>query len=79
MIAHRAHHRDEASYPQINFRRSTFRDWVGDCTDYPSELAEIALAHSVGSKVEQAYRRGDMLEKRRPLMQEWADFLTQTP
>lgn len=59
--------------------RSTFRDWVGDCTDYPSELAEIALAHSVGSKVEQAYRRGDMLEKRRPLMQEWADFLTQTP
>lgn len=59
--------------------RSTFRDWVGDCTDYPSELAEIALAHSVDSKVEQAYRRGDMLEKRRPLMQEWADFLTQTP
>lgn len=59
--------------------RSTFRDWVGDCTDYPSELAEIALAHSVDSKVEQAYRRGDMLEKRRPLMQEWADFLTQIP
>lgn len=59
--------------------RSTFRDWVGERTDYPSELAEISLAHSVGSKVEQAYRRGDMLEKRRPLMQEWADFLTQTP
>lgn len=59
--------------------RSTFRDWVGDCTDYPSELAEIALAYSVGSKVEQAYRRGDMLEKRRPLMQEWADFLTLQP
>ena len=55
--------------------RSTFRDWVGDRTDYPSELAEIALAHSVGSKVEQAYRRGDMLEKRRAMMQEWADFL----
>jgi len=55
--------------------RSTFRDWVGDRTDYPSELAEIALAHSVGSKVEQAYRRGDMLEKRRSMMQEWADFL----
>lgn len=59
--------------------RSTFRDWVGDRTDYPSELAEMALAHSVGSKVEQAYRRGDQLEKRRPMMQEWADFLTQTP
>lgn len=56
--------------------RSTFRDWVGDCTDWPSELAEMALAHSVGSKVEQAYRRGDQLEKRRPMMQEWADFLT---
>lgn len=56
--------------------RSTFRDWVGDCTEYPSELAEIALAHAVGSKVEQAYRRGDMLEKRRSMMQEWADFLT---
>lgn len=56
--------------------RSTFRDWVGECTDYPGDLAEKALAHSVGSKVEQAYRRGDMLNKRRPLMQEWADFLT---
>lgn len=56
--------------------RSTFRDWVGDCTEYPSELAEIALAHAVGSKVEQAYRRGDMLEKRRSMMQEWANFLT---
>ena len=59
--------------------RSTFRDWVGDRTGYSSELAEMALAHSVGSKVEQAYRRGDQLEKRRPLMQDWADFLTQTP
>lgn len=55
--------------------RSTFRDWVGECTDYPGDLAEKALAHSVGSKVEQAYRRGDMLNKRRPMMQEWADFL----
>lgn len=56
--------------------RSTFRDWVGECTDYPGDLAEKALAHSVGSKVEQAYRRGDMLNKRRPLMQDWADFLS---
>lgn len=55
--------------------RSTFRDWVGERTEYPGELAEKALAHSVGSKVEQAYRRGDMLNKRRPLMQDWADFL----
>ncbi len=57
--------------------RSTFRDWVGDRTDYPGELAEIALAHSVGSKVEQAYRRGDMLEKRRTMMQEWADLVAE--
>mgnify|MGYP000891910219 CR=1 FL=1 len=56
--------------------RSTFRDWVGERTEYPGELAEKALAHSVGSKVEQAYRRGDMLNKRRPLMQDWSDFLT---
>lgn len=59
--------------------RSTFRDWVGECTDYPGELAEKALAHSVGSKVEQAYLRGDMLQKRRQLMQDWADFISPTP
>lgn len=58
--------------------RSTFRDWVGERTDYPRELAEQALAHTLESKVEAAYRRGDALEKRRTMMQEWGDFLYDT-
>lgn len=54
--------------------RSTFRDWVGEKTHYPRELAEQALAHTLESKVEAAYRRGDALEKRRQMMEEWAHF-----
>ena len=53
--------------------RSTFRDWCGERTNYPRELAEHALAHVLGSKVEAAYRRGDALEKRRPMMNAWAE------
>ncbi len=56
--------------------RSTFRDWCGDETSFPREIAEAALAHKVGSDVEQAYRRSDALEKRRRLMQAWADYCT---
>lgn len=56
--------------------RSTFRDWVGEKTHYPRELAEHALAHVLESKVEAAYRRRDGLEKRRFMMQDWADYLT---
>lgn len=55
--------------------RSTFRDWAGDETDYPRDLLEMALAHTLESKVEAAYRRSDALEKRRALMQDWADRL----
>jgi integrase len=54
--------------------RSTFRDWIGEKTDFPSELAEIALAHKPASVVEAAYSRGDALEKRFPMMDEWADY-----
>jgi len=54
--------------------RSTFRDWAGDMTDVPREVAEAALAHSAGSKVERAYRRGTAFTKRRVLMQEWAGY-----
>ncbi len=54
--------------------RSTFRDWVADKTNYPNELAEMALAHVVSNKVEAAYRRGDMLEKRFGMMNEWARY-----
>ncbi|MGI4778014.1 MAG: tyrosine-type recombinase/integrase [Janthinobacterium lividum] len=54
--------------------RSTFRDWVAERTNYPRDLAEMALAHAIESAVEAAYRRGDMLAKRAALMQDWADF-----
>lgn len=54
--------------------RSSFRDWVGEETSVPREVAEMALAHAVGSAVERAYRRGDSFEKRRELMNVWADF-----
>jgi integrase len=54
--------------------RSTFRDWAAECTSFPNEVLEMALAHAVGNKVEAAYRRGDLVEKRRRLMDEWAAF-----
>jgi integrase len=53
--------------------RSTFRDWAGETTAHPREVIEAALAHAVKDKVEAAYARGDLLERRRPLMQAWAD------
>jgi len=52
--------------------RSTFRDWAAETTGYPSEVVEMALAHAVGDKVEAAYRRGDLFDKRRRLMADWA-------
>ena len=55
--------------------RSTFRDWVSELTEYPSEMAEVALGHTVGSAVERAYWRGDMLLKRRKMMEDWSNFL----
>ncbi len=54
--------------------RSTFRDWAGELTNHPRDIAEQALAHVLDNKVEAAYRRGDALEKRRKMMQEWADY-----
>ena len=56
--------------------RSTFRDWVAEQTDCPSAVAEMALAHSIGNAVEAAYRRGDMLDRRRPLMAQWENYCT---
>jgi len=55
--------------------RSTFRDWVSEYTEYSGEVAEMALSHAIGDKVEAAYRRGDLLEKRVALMTDWASFL----
>lgn len=54
--------------------RSTFRDWAGECTNFPREVVEAALAHLIGNEVERAYRRGDALEKRRKLMDAWSGY-----
>ena len=56
--------------------RSTFRDWVAERTNYPGEIAAVALAHRINNTVEAAYRRGDMIEKRRAMMAAWAEFLS---
>ena len=56
--------------------RSAFRDWAAECTSAPHAVMELSLAHAVGSSVEQAYARSDLIEKRRVLMQAWADFVT---
>ena len=53
--------------------RSSFRDWAAECTGYPHEVCEMALAHTIGNKAEAAYRRGDLFEKRRRLMDDWAE------
>jgi integrase len=55
--------------------RSTFTDWCSERTTFPSEVREMALAHAIGNQTEEAYRRGDLFEKRRALMIEWCDFL----
>ena len=54
--------------------RSTFRDWAAEATAFPAEVAEMALAHVVGDKVEAAYRRGDLFQKRRQLAEAWATY-----
>jgi integrase len=56
--------------------RSSFRDWSAECTHVANEVCEAALAHAVESKVEAAYRRSDLFEKRRELMNAWARFCT---
>ena len=56
--------------------RSTFRDWVAEHTDFSSEVAELALAHAISNRVEAAYRRGNLLLKRRALMKRWEEFFT---
>ena len=54
--------------------RSTFSDWCAEQTDTPSEVREMALSHAVGNKVEAAYRRGDLFDKRRQLAEAWAGY-----
>ena len=59
--------------------RSCFRDWCAERTNYPRDVAEMALAHSIGDKVEAAYRRGDLFERRKRMMQDWATFVRTIP
>ena len=56
--------------------RSAFRDWASERTNFPREVCEQALAHTIKDKTEAAYRRGDLLDKRRELMAAWAEFAT---
>ncbi|MDA9532811.1 tyrosine-type recombinase/integrase [Bradyrhizobium sp. CCBAU 25338] len=64
-------------YPDMTTHgcRSSFRDWAGDETHFPREIAEMALAHKIGDEVEQAYRRGTALKKRRELMEAWGRYV----
>jgi integrase len=59
--------------------RSTFRDWAAERTNFPNHIVEMALAHVVGNKVEAAYRRGDLFNKRRRLMAEWGRYCAAAP
>ena len=54
--------------------RSGFRDWAAECTGYAHEVCEMALAHVIANKAEAAYRRGDLFDKRRKLMEAWATY-----
>jgi integrase len=58
--------------------RASFRNWTAEKTSYPNEVAEMALAHTVGNAVEAAYRRGDLFEKRRTMMKDWATYLSRS-
>ena len=57
--------------------RSSFRDWAAELTDYPDEIRKVATMHTVGDAVKEAYQRTDLLEKRRHLMTDWADYMDQ--
>ena len=54
--------------------RSSFKDWARECTNFPNEVSEAALAHVIGDETERAYARGDLFEKRRKLMEAWANY-----
>jgi integrase len=63
----------------VHGMRSTFRVWVAECTSYPHELGEFALAHRIADATARAYQRSDMVEKRREMMQAWADYCARRP
>ena len=59
--------------------RSSFRDWAAECTDAPREVCELALAHVNSDRVEAAYRRTDLFDRRRVLMEQWSNFVGRVP
>jgi len=59
--------------------RATFKTWASERTNFPSHVVELALAHTIGNAVERAYRRGDLFEKRRKLMEAWARYCMTNP
>jgi len=63
----------------VHGMRSSFKDWCSETTDYPNEMSELALAHTVSDKVERAYRRGDQREKRARMMADWAGYCASPP
>jgi integrase len=71
-------HRDGIGIAVHGFR-SSFRDWAAERTNFPREVAELALAHSVGTAVERAYQRSDLFAKRRQLADAWARFCAVPP
>jgi len=66
--------RMKVEHANVHGFRSSFRDWAGNVSNFPREVAETALAHVMGDKAEQAYRRSDALENRRKLMEAWAAY-----
>jgi integrase len=72
-------HRMKIEGVTVHGFRSSFRDWAGEATSFPREIAEAALAHVAGDATERAYRRGDALEKRRALMAAWANHCESKP
>jgi integrase len=63
----------------VHGMRSSFRDWAAERTNYPNHVVEMALAHAIGDKVEAAYRRGDLFDKRTRLMTDWAEYCASPP
>jgi integrase len=70
----RALHRMGYDNITVHGFRSCFRDWAAETTTHPNHVVEMALAHVIGNGVESAYRRGDLFEKRRQLMQDWSEY-----
>lgn len=75
-VHHGGNERDEHEEDAPHGLRSSFRDWAAELTDFPRAVVEAALAHRVADRVEAAYFRCDLFDRRRDLMQAWSDYLT---